>query len=263
MDMLINSRVLAWESSFIERMRSNKFRKYCEGSRQIPHFATVDGPKLTRSPFVQGWERAGNRSGRPLDECDSREQLPMNKSLLLIRADASNAIGAGHVMRCLALAQAWQDAGGQAIFVFAELPALLEKRLESEGFGVVRTMVKAGSPDDADSIIEIAREQSVAWVIVDGDRFDSVFLDRVRSAGLHLLLVDDFARRESFPADLSVNPNMGAEEKLYREKGSLARLCLGESYVLLRREFRSRPPSRVCPDRGCRVLVTLGGSALE
>ncbi|HEY4905387.1 MAG TPA: UDP-2,4-diacetamido-2,4,6-trideoxy-beta-L-altropyranose hydrolase [Candidatus Sulfotelmatobacter sp.] len=187
----------------------------------------------------------------------------MNKSLLLIRADASNAIGAGHVMRCLALAQAWQDAGGQAIFVFAELPALLEKRLESEGFGVVRTMVKAGSPDDADSIIEIAREQSVAWVIVDGDRFDSVFLDRVRSAGLHLLLVDDFARRESFPADLIVNPNMGAEEKLYREKGSLARLCLGESYVLLRREFRSRPPSRVCPDRGCRVLVTLGGSDPE
>ena len=32
---------------------------------------------------------------------------------LIIRADATPAIGHGHLMRCLALAQAWQDAGGR------------------------------------------------------------------------------------------------------------------------------------------------------
>jgi len=32
---------------------------------------------------------------------------------LLIRADADTQIGTGHLMRCLALGQAWQDAGGR------------------------------------------------------------------------------------------------------------------------------------------------------
>ena len=38
---------------------------------------------------------------------------------LVYRADASERIGTGHVMRGIALAQAWQEAGGEALFVLA------------------------------------------------------------------------------------------------------------------------------------------------
>ena len=40
---------------------------------------------------------------------------------LVIRVDASTQIGTGHLMRCLALAQAWKDAGGQVTFIYPQL----------------------------------------------------------------------------------------------------------------------------------------------
>ncbi len=57
---------------------------------------------------------------------------------ILFRTDANAAMGTGHVMRCLALAQACMDAGGRAGFAMAQTTPAVEHRLQSEQVEIVR-----------------------------------------------------------------------------------------------------------------------------
>jgi UDP-2,4-diacetamido-2,4,6-trideoxy-beta-L-altropyranose hydrolase len=195
----------------------------------------------------------------------------MKPGALLIRADASLAIGTGHVMRCLALAQAWQDAGGQVTFVAAELPESLSARLVSEHIAVHRVDISThalatpapGGPEDAARTVALVGELNADWIVIDGDRFDVDFLQTVRASGLHALLIDDFAARESFPVDLIVNPDPEAEEGTYRKRGARGPFLIGTTYILLRRELREAIPRKEIRRKGTRILVSLGGSDPE
>jgi UDP-2,4-diacetamido-2,4,6-trideoxy-beta-L-altropyranose hydrolase len=196
-------------------------------------------------------------------QLDGTSLESMKPGVLLIRADASLAIGTGHVMRCLALAEAWQDAGGNVVLAVAELPDALSPRVTAEGVSLSRIHATPGGSEDADETVAQAHRLSADWVVIDGDRFGSDFMETVRAAGFRVLLIDDFADRESFPADLIVNPNLDDDGEAYRKRGATARLLTGPSYVLLRREFRQGPEKRETRQTGNRILVTLGGSDPE
>lgn len=165
-------------------------------------------------------------------------------------------------MRCLALAQAWQDAGGMTTFAIAEMPEGLRSRLDTNGLTLSRIEATPGSSQDAIEVVAQARQLKAGWIVVDGDRFNSDFLQQVCSNGLRVVLLDDFAERESFSADLIVNPNLGADAELYRLRGSRAQVLTGPRYVLLRREFQQFQ-ERNFDTKGNRVLITMGGSDPE
>jgi UDP-2,4-diacetamido-2,4,6-trideoxy-beta-L-altropyranose hydrolase len=183
---------------------------------------------------------------------------------LLIRADASPRMGTGHVLRCLALAQAWQDEGCHAHFALAGAPPGVAERLASEGATVHRLGADAGSAVDAHEVGRLARELGAAWVVLDGYHFAADYQRALKEAGLRLLAVDDFGSAAGGPADVLLNQNLYADEALYRGRARDALLLLGPRYALLRREFlQRRGRRRDVPAVARKVLVTLGGSDPE
>jgi UDP-2,4-diacetamido-2,4,6-trideoxy-beta-L-altropyranose hydrolase len=178
--------------------------------------------------------------------------------LLLIRADASTTIGCGHVMRCLALAQAWREAGGTVVFASAELPPAMESRLKSEEMEVAPLQSRF---DDVDETITLVRNLDASWIVLDGYRFDRYFQARLKHAGIKLLVIDDIGHAGHYSADLILNQNIHADAAFYVDREPGTKLLLGLQYVLLRREFRNTSrPERAIPERASKLLITLGGS---
>lgn len=179
---------------------------------------------------------------------------------LVIRADAGSRMGAGHVMRCLALAQAWQDAGGRPLFLMAPAPPALATRLLSEGMDVLPLQAAPGSPEDARETAGLARSRGADWVVADGYHFGADYQRLIKDSGLRLLCIDDYGHAGHYCADLALNQNINATEKLYPSREAHTRLLLGTRYVLLRREFWPwRGWRREIPEMARKVLVTLGG----
>jgi UDP-2,4-diacetamido-2,4,6-trideoxy-beta-L-altropyranose hydrolase len=185
----------------------------------------------------------------------------MNAGTLLVRADASVEMGSGHVMRCLALAQAWQDAGGDVVFCEAQSTAALDETVSSEGIRLVHLEASPDSLQDATQTADVARAHNAQWLVVDGYHFHADYQKHLKNRGFKLLFLDDSACCDQYYADLVVNQNMDADESLYAPRQGCGRLLLGTKYVLLRREFSSRKEWKRNPISPVRkILITMGGS---
>lgn len=183
---------------------------------------------------------------------------------LFFRADASIAIGTGHVMRCLALAQAVQDAGGRAVFAMAETTPAIQARLAEESCEVDSISGPVGTEEDFGQTIDLARQRQAEWIAVDGYRFGAEYQRAVKAAGLKVLFVDDYGHATHYCCDLVLNQNAYANERMYGAREPYTRLLLGPRYCLLRREFASwGGRRREVAAKGSKVLVTLGGSDPE
>jgi UDP-2,4-diacetamido-2,4,6-trideoxy-beta-L-altropyranose hydrolase len=185
----------------------------------------------------------------------------MKLAPLLIRADADVAMGTGHVMRCLALGQAWQDAGGRVVFSFAEATDSVRARIASEGMDTVAVEAKAASADDARSTRELARRNGADWVVLDGYHFDAGYRDELRSDGQKLLFLDDEGIETRCSAEVILNQNSDAVEEMYPCREEHTKSLLGTQYALLRREFLVwRAWKKEIASSANQLLVTMGGS---
>lgn len=185
----------------------------------------------------------------------------MSAGRLLVRADASVQMGTGHVMRCLALAQAWQDAGGEVVFAVGEASPTILERLQAEGIHVAPVQTLPGGDQDAMRVGELASHYRPEWVVVDGYQFSGEYHASIRRRGCRVLVVDDCGSCGPDGVDVVLNQNLHAREEMYRDLGSDKELLLGTKFAMLRREFvRWRGWRREIAPMGRKILITMGGS---
>lgn len=177
---------------------------------------------------------------------------------LLIRADSGPTVGGGHVMRCLALAEAWSEAGGCVHFVAATGAPATDARIKE--IGTISTPPAEGLDADAAFTAGEAARLRADWVVLDGYAFGEAFERTVGLGGRRILTIDDLGARSRFCCDVLLNHNAYADEAMYAGSQGAKRFLLGSRYALLRREFRDRndiPRQRTDVPR--RLLVSLGG----
>ena len=98
------------------------------------------------------------------------------------RVDASYSVGSGHVMRCLALADALRRRGARCVFVCRELAGDLVGLIEERGYDVhtlhagygadasiVRSRCEATADweTDANETVACLGEHALDWLVVD------------------------------------------------------------------------------------------------
>jgi UDP-2,4-diacetamido-2,4,6-trideoxy-beta-L-altropyranose hydrolase len=195
----------------------------------------------------------------------------------LVRADASARIGHGHVMRCLALAQALRARGVQVSFAQREQVGHAGPAIEAAGF------IWRGWPARDDDLLdpihqtEDANRSREAWRAMHGAvQPDLLVLDHYRLGALWVqafcrpsdgaaptvLAIDDLADRE-LQGDLLLDPNWH-DDPAVRYHGlwpAGSATAFGPAHALLRGEFaraRMHTVERGKPPLG--VVLAFGGS---
>lgn len=161
-------------------------------------------------------------------------------------ADASARLGAGHQMRCLAIAEELRRLGSDVVLGARSTLATTESAWRRIGADVVVV-------DDLDHAA-FARAHGATFCVVDdygaGDNVER----RLRDVGVDVLAFDDHHHAHHEAASLVLNPAARNRD----EYGLGPVPLVGLSFALIRDAFRHRPAPSSSTERA--VLVTLGAT---
>lgn len=199
---------------------------------------------------------------------------------VVFRTDASLQIGTGHVMRCLALAQALRTRGAECEFICREHKGHLLDLLSAQGFVTHRLAASVSGSPSSDVVTHAAwlgvdwetdaREcshvldasDSPDWLVVDHYALDARWELAVKPANSRLLVIDDLADRKH-ACNVLIDQNLGSHVQSY--VGLVPTECCvlaGPLYAMLRPEFAVFRDKNLIKRRAPalqNILVTMGG----
>ena len=188
----------------------------------------------------------------------------------LIRADGSQNLGLGHVMRCLAFAQGLRKTGVESLFVTRNYEQKIAEIIHRHKFDIEPMPTKHGFKEDLRMTSELATQHTATLIITDLCNSNTLpnlagyseYLQGLKDTGMFLITIDDL-NKIAFPSDIVVNPNYGAEKMDYPPQACGTRFLLGPAYFLFRLEFiEVAGVNRETRKDAQNILITMGGSDL-
>ena len=204
-------------------------------------------------------------------------------NLIVFRVDASLVIGSGHVMRCLALANAFSLRGYDCIFICRKNVGHLNDKISASGFlvhelesltlksdfGVTSSQSEWQDYDeqlDAVQTREIISPLNTLLLVVDHYGLGADWERVLKSQSHKTLVIDDLADRRH-DCHYLLDQTLGREFSDYRMLvPESCQVMLGTSYALLRDEFsalREASLERRKKPRLNNILITMGGSDVD
>lgn len=193
----------------------------------------------------------------------------MNGKKVVFRADASYALGSGHIMRCLTLADVLAALKYEIYFICRNLPGNMMPYIKQRGYKVYP--LEAPAEDDVLNIAEDAacinhilknKIGAVQWIVADHYGIDAEWESMVKKSAKSIMVIDDLADRKhecDILLDQNYYINGSARYRNLIPHGTLA--LLGPKYALLRPEFlNARRRVRFRDGKLRKVLVFFGGS---
>ncbi|MDA0298280.1 MAG: UDP-2,4-diacetamido-2,4,6-trideoxy-beta-L-altropyranose hydrolase [Actinobacteria bacterium] len=179
----------------------------------------------------------------------------VERKVAVLRADASDLIGVGHVMRSLALGEALLDAAFDVVLASVDLPAGMREEARKCGITVVDLQCEPFGSDDAIATLAL----NGAVLVIDGYLFEREFFEILENRATNFAVIDDNVETKALAPSVVINQNPHATAEMYAHLSASPKLLLGLQYALLRREVREATKQSIIPVAG-KVFVAMGGS---
>ncbi len=177
--------------------------------------------------------------------------------MVIIRADANEIIGTGHVMRCLSIARTFADRGKEVKFVTADHKG--DGLIHSKGFETVCLNSKYDVMNE-ENIVPVIMEYAPSLVLVDSYYATQDYMHTLSTLSRTAYLDD--LNAEVWDVDYLINYNIfGTVIDYSGYNNSRVSLLLGPKFAPLRPEFVNAPKHIIKPVTD--VMVSAGGSDPE
>lgn len=177
--------------------------------------------------------------------------------MILIRADANEKIGTGHVMRCLSIAREFVVSGHKVLFVTADHKG--DRLISTAGFNSI-CMDSTWSEMEQEPILDILFTYHPNLLIVDSYFVTEKYFEAL-SRITRVAYIDDL-NTTTWDVDYLINYNIYGDVLDYSSYLSTRTiLLLGPAYVPLRPEFQSISKHIIKPVSD--VMISAGGSDPE